>query len=245
MRASRTAWIVLALFAALSTSAKAAPVTYSLSYLPGGEVPSLARGWENVTIHDTARDFSEPGAAGPATLRVRNLQTGNTLPLELLCTDVFTYYVSPGTYTLGRLADTLHDTVKVGQIEALIQHGLTRATDDASAAALQVAVWEIENEPGDSGYGITGGQFYITGYGGALDRRMLADAATDLNAVELGAWKPDPGWVVMQFEPVTGPRGYPNQSFAYIAPTPAPEPRTLVLLGVGAVVTAFARRRWR
>lgn len=246
MRAPLVAWIGLALAAALPGLANATPATYSLSYLPGGEIASLAHGWENVTIHSTTLHGSESAAAGPVTLQVRNLQTGDMQPLELLCTDVFTYYASPGLYTLGQLSDTLHDAVKLGQIEALIQHGLPGATN-AAAAALQIAVWEIQNEPGDSGYSVTGGKFHVTGYGGALDKQMVADAAADLSAVESGAWKPDDGWVVMQFEAVSGPKGYPNQSFAYLAPrpTPAPEPPTISLLGIGALALLAGRRLFR
>lgn len=244
MRAPLVAWIALALSATLPGLAKATPATYSLSYLPGGEIASLAHGWENVTIHSTTLHGSESAAAGPVTLQVHSLQTGDMQPLELLCTDVFTYYASPGIYTLGQLSDTLHDRVKLGQIQVLIQHGLPGATSAASAAALQIAVWEIQNEPGDSGYDITGGKFHVTGYSGALDKQMKADAVADLDAVESGAWKPDDGWVVMQFEAVSGPKGYPNQSFAYLAPrpTPAPEPPTVALLGVGAVLALLAVR---
>jgi hypothetical protein len=244
MRPHLAAWIALALFAALPAGANATPVTYQISYLPGGEIASLAHGWENVTLHDPAASFAEAAASAPVTLTVRNLETGGTQPLELLCTDVFTYYNSGGIYTLGQLSDTLHDPVKVGQIEALLQHGVPGATTAASAAALQTAVWEIQNEPGTSGYSVTGGQFYATGYGGALDPKMVADATADLQAVESGAWAPDPGWVVMQFEAV---KGNPNQSFAYIArkPTPAPEPSTLALLGVGALALLTSRRRFR
>lgn len=241
MRAPVAAWIALA--TALPGLAQAAPVTYSISYLPGGEVPSLAHGWENVILHDTASRFAEAAAAAPVTLMVRNLETGDAQPLELLCTDVFTYYNSGGIYTLGQLSDTLHDTVRVGQIEALLQHGLSGATTPASAAALQIAVWEIQNEAGPSGYSVTDGQFYATGYGGALDPQMVADATADLQAVESEAWKPDAGWVVMQFEAA----GSADQSFAYLArkPVPAPEPPTIALLGVGTLALLTGRRRFR
>lgn len=231
-----------ALFANLGVafSASAAPITYSLSYVPAGEVASLAQGYENVTVHDTARAFSEPGAAGPVTLDVRNLATGAMTPLELLCTDVFDTYVSPGRYTLGRLSDTVGDPVKAGQIAALLENGLSRITDGASAAALQVAVWEVENEPGHANYNVGSGQFYVTGYGGTVDPRMVADANADLGNVTTGVWKPDPRDIVMQFQPVSGQR---NQSFAYVVPDPspsaAPEPSTLALLGTGAALAGW------
>ncbi len=232
----------------LALPAGAAPITYSLSYVPAGEVASLAHGYENVTVHDSAARFSEPGAAGPVTLDVRNLATGTMTPLELLCTDVFDTYVSPGRYTLGRLSDTVRDPVKAGQIAALLENGLARITDSALAAALQVAVWEIENEAGHSNYDVDGGLFYVTGYGGAVDPRMVADANADLTNVTSGTWKPDPRDIVMQFEPVAGER---NQSFAYVVPaphsSPAPEPATLSMLGVGALATLWVglRRRHR
>ncbi len=70
---------------------------------------SLAQGWENVTVNDPAAQFYDAGAAGPLTLQVENLQTGTVQRLDLLCTDVFDYYDSGGTYTLGLLSDTVHD----------------------------------------------------------------------------------------------------------------------------------------
>lgn len=230
------------LFAALGAArpAAAAPITYSLSYLPAGEVASLGHGYENVTVRDTARAFSEPGAAGPVTLDVRDVATGATTPLELLCTDVFDTYVSPGRYTLGRLSDTVRDPVKAGQIAALLENGLSRITDNASAAALQLAVWEIENERGHTNYNVGAGQFYVTGYGGAVDPRMVADANADLENVTTGVWKPRPGDIVMQFEPVSGQH---NQSFAFVIPdsppSAAPEPSTLALLGAGVALAGW------
>ncbi len=49
-------------------------------------------------------------------------------------------------------------------------------------------MWEVENEPGDSGYNVTGGSFYVTGYGGNLDPTMVADAQADLQ--KLCEWAP-------------------------------------------------------
>jgi len=242
MRAPLALFAVL-LAAGIAGRAEASPVTYRLSYLPAGEVASLGHGYENLTIHDPTARFSEAGAAGPLTLDVHSLTPGGgTTPLELLCTDVFDTYVSPGTYTLGRLSDTLHDAVKVGQIEALIQHGLPGVTDNASASALQVAVWEVENETGDSGYSVTGGKFYVSGYAGALDPRMVSDASADLAKVLSGAWRSDPGKVVMQFEPFGRAR---NQSFAYIAPAPVPEPACVTLFGLGTLTAIWVGWRRR
>jgi hypothetical protein len=245
MRACSVTALVFVASAILVGHVSANSTTYSVSYLPGGEIPSLARGWENVTIHDSASGFEAAGAAAPVTMQVRDLATGSTRTLEMLCTDVFHDYVSPGIYVLGQLSDTLSDRTKVGQIEALIQNGLPGATNAAAAAALQAAVWEIENEPGDSGYGITSGQFYLTGYGGALDPSMVADAQADLLAVETQAWKPDPGKIVMQFESAPGMAGYPDQSFAFVAPAPVPEPPAAALLAFGSVAALVGTYRVR
>lgn len=243
MRATPLVFAGLCAVLLVGGKAIATPVTYQLSYVPGGEVASLAHGYENVTLNDSARSMSESGAAGPLTLDIRNVQTGAVQLLELLCTDVFDDYVSGGTYTLGRLSDTLHDTVKLDQIEALIQNGLSGATDNASAAALQLAVWEIQNEPGLSGYDVASGVFTVTGYGGAIDGNMVNEANDDLGKVVSGTWKPDPKEIVYQFEPAGGAE-YPNQTFAYIAPAPAPEPAAASLLGVGMIgLSLFARRR--
>ncbi len=104
---------------------------------------------------------------------------------------------------------------------------------------------EIQNEPGHTEYNIGSGNFYVSGYGGALDSQMVTDANADLQKVESGVWRTDPKEVVMQFEPVLGNSG-PNQSFIYLAPAPVPEPRGVAVLGLGSLVAlAASRRRWR
>lgn len=238
MRAPLVAFTAL-LAAGLTVRAGAAPVTYSLSYLPAGEVASLAQGYENLMINDTAAHLSDAGAAAR---RPQPWPWRADHAAALLCSDVFDYYVSGGVYTLGKLSDTLHDAVKLGQIEALIENGLPGATDDATSAALQVAVWEIENEPGHAGYSVGSGNFYVSGDGGTLDPQMVSDANADLQNVESGVWTSDPHETVMQFEPVGGDAGL-NQSFIYLAPAAVPEPAGMALLAVGSLALLTTRRR--
>ena len=94
----------------------------------------------------------------------------------------------------------------------------------AQSAGLQLAIWEVQNERGTSGYNLTAGDFSVSN----TDAAAMTVASDYLAKVGSGEWKADPTGVVRQLRA----DGY--QSLSYLdAAKAVPEPASLVLLGAG------------
>ena len=182
------------------------------------------------------------------------------------CTDIFNNF-NAGTYTLqsGSLYTELmagpynySSTIaaaKVNQIDALLNH--TNPNSALTSGAVQAAIWEIENEPGTSGYNVQSGNlqsgsFYITN---ASDTNLYATAnGYLLNVTGEGLnWQPVIGSTVFEYVPY--PTGPANQSFGFISSsgggnnTPVPEPSAfslfgLSILGLAMIHLGLKPRRW-
>lgn len=238
----RPSLAIMALLGAMlaDTQAVAAPVTYQLS---GGGV-----GWStdltaNINYSPAGGGgFSVDAWVGPLSLTVTNLGNNTTDNQTVYCTDIFDDYRSGGVYQLGLLSQTVSLTI-ADRIDALLSH--VTPTDAVEGAAVQAAIWKLENDPGNDN--IASGIFSIspdgiTG-GGAVYQAFIAQTDTYLDKVSSGAWRVQPGTKVRQY--IAAPGGGPNQNFSYLSPDVAsiPEPASLALLGGGLAVLIGLRLR--
>ena len=110
------------------------------------------------------------------------------------------------------------------------------ATDTASGAAIQAAIWEIENKSGATGYDVTLPKFTASVNSDAAT--FATDIQTYLSNVSgtngsNGIWQPTAGQSVMEYSVV--PDGGANQSFGFLSLTggggdiSVPEPASLGL----------------
>ena len=203
------------------------------------------------------------GPGGPTSKdlyigRIHMTGTDNTtlasVTFDSYCIDIFNY-LTGGTFDLQDLA--LADATKQAQLQKLLGHtagfidaaGTVAAKKDISAA-IQMAVWEIVNENGITGYSLGNGLFQIgTGYGTVVpSARGIAQGYLN----DLDGWATPTGF---DYRMMTALNPANNQRQVFLVPaslTPpggvggaVPEPSTwaLLILGFGSIGGAMRRRR--
>lgn len=179
--------------------------------------------------------FSRTVAAGGFSMT--NVSTIPQNSFLAWCVDVYGTIQSSTSYALKTGAEFYGAGSRiVTDLERLASYAFDHwtATNNASSAALQLAIWEIVNEP-TAAYSLTGNEFKVTSGDAAV--RGLAESW--LAAVNTGSYAIDQQVGIWQKG-----AGSTTQNLAVFAPIPEPETYVLLLAGLG-LMAVYARRRQR
>lgn len=175
--------------------------------------------------------IQENAYIGPLNMTVTDVATNISFDQSMYCTDIFDNFVSGGTYTtsFANLVSRI-GAIKTDQINALLFHAVV--SDAPSGAALQAAIWEIENEPGTAGYNITNGLFTISN---VPNSTFFTDVMAYLTNINTGLWTLSSTKAVDEYVVIAG--GSSNQSFGFLTTAPkgdtnVPAPGMLSVFGL-------------
>ena len=211
-------------------------------------------GYETGTIHYTPGGIGGNAATkslgveiGRFQLNGIDLANGNA-PVSYLtyCVDIM-HYLGNGTFDVVPLSSaTSLDLTKQSQLLTLLTNTANLITGANSAqmnknisAGVQMAVWEIAFEQGDSGYNLYGanqGNFYVTNANSSA--QALGQGYLN-NLFGANAWKATPGY---SLETLTA-KGNQQQLFLVQSAVPEPAAWALMIAGFGMVGGVLRRQR--
>ncbi len=191
-------------------------------------------------------NWTDIGPAGRFLFTGTDVATGDPFSAYTFCIDVFTG-VGTSNYMLAPVGARFGSVAKQRQLAGLLSHVdgiLASAVDydarNASAAALQLAVWELVYEPTTTGYSVASGNFYT--FGDPTTNNyfvpLWGEANGYLSNVESGAWTSKASQVQLLLSESA-------QSQIFLGAGGVPEPSTwaMMMMGVGAAGAMLRRRK--
>ena len=231
--------------------------------LASAAIPTIASA--SVTITNTSGDpgfetgrisYTPGGIGGPGGPSNLNLYIGrihmtgvdnstmSAVTFDTYCIDIFNH-LQNGTFDLQAL--TLGDPAKQAQLQKLLGHTATFIDDAATtsakqdiSSAIQMAVWEIVNENGTTGYSLDNGLFTVANnYGSVVPAsRGIAQSYLD----DLVTWA-DPTGYGYRMMTAVNPANNQRQVFLVAGAVPEPSAWALMIAGFGLVGGAMRSRR--
>lgn len=195
---------------------------------------SWSPGFLTGTIQHVPTALSLNVAIGRFKLTGTEQPGGAAVSFLTYCVDIF-HALQPASYDFAAVATLVPSAIKQNQLLALLANAdpliTTAANPNQTAAAIQLAVWEISNETAAT-YSFSAGAFRSSG-GNSGGARTLA--MTYLNNITGGTWTaPANGSLQLLYSA--------NSQSQLIAAVPEPATWAMMLGGFG-VIGAAARRR--
>ncbi len=144
------------------------------------------------------------------------------------CLEPLEYLRLPKSYSDG----TALSSVAVGRLGALMSNAFGLVTDRRSAAAFQLAVWEIATETKNPVLNLLNGNFLVTQTSGKT--RLMAQGW--LSAINRGNWAPDPSVRILA-APGT------QDLLTDLAPVPLPAAGLMMIAALGGLAGLRRQRR--
>ena len=215
-----------ALSVALPSAAEAAYQINGYNWAPGAL---------SGTIKFMPTNLSMNVGMGRFQLNGIDLQTGKAATFLTYCIDIF-HNLQPATYDFANVGLLVPSAAKQTQLLALMGRSDTlvaaASNKTETAAAVQLAVWEIVNETGPV-YGFSNGSFRSSG-GNSDGARTLA--LSYLNKITSGIWTAPTGHLKMLYAP--------NSQSQLLSAVPEPSTWAMMIGGFG-LIGGLARRRSR
>lgn len=234
-----TAISAAAIAAAIPAAASASVTITGISGNPGfltGKVVYTPGG-----IGGNATRTSQDLYIGRLRLSGTDNTTMQAVTFDTYCIDIFNY-IQGGTFDIQ--AFSLGDAEKENQVKRLLSgtasyigNAVGSTAKKNVSAAIQMAVWEIVNESGTSGYSLDNGLFQIGGTGSVVPTaRLMAQGYLD-NLAGFSATGTHSYRMLTAINPINNQR----QVFLAAAGVPEPSAWALLILGFGAVGGALRK----
>jgi hypothetical protein len=200
--------------------------------------------WHNINAvygnyYGNIHDAGHPMINGPASeISFNGTDTTQHTAFSALtfCVDIF-HDIGTGNYVIDPLSQITSSVTKQKQLAALVTHASSAiaasSNKNATAVALQLAIWEVEYEAGTTGYTVASGNFYANGTSSPVNAftGQQTEANKYLSYVTTGTWTASVNSARILYSST-------NQSQIYAVPLSAiPEPSTwlTMILGFGLV----------
>lgn len=170
---------------------------------------------------------SRNAAAGVFRLKATPTGGGSAQTFLAFCLEPLEWLRLPKTYTDG----TPLSAFVVGRLGALVDNAMQLVRNAQTAAAFQLAAWEIANE-GNGALNLTRGSFVVTN----ANRKTLALSQGWLDQIAGNAWKPD-----TKVRILTAPGT--QDLVTDLAPVPVPAAGILLMAGLAGLAGLRGRRR--
>jgi hypothetical protein len=193
----------------------------------------------------TSRNFSEIGPAGRFLFNGTNTSNGSAFSALTFCVDIFRA-VDGGDFTISPLSSIVSNLQKQQQLAALVTNAagaINRATTlgarNFTAAALQLAIWEVIYEGGIGNYSVADGDFFAFGTPDTNNFfvPLFGEANRYLTNISDGTWTGSVSRASILFSSTSQSQVFFN------AAVPESATWAMMILGFGMIGGALRRRK--
>ena len=193
----------------------------------------------------TPSNFREVGPAGRFLFNGTDIASGSAFSALTFCVDIFRA-VDGGDFTISPLSSIVSNLQKQQQLAALVTNAagaingaINFDARNFTAAALQLAIWEVIYEAGTSNYSVANGDFFAFGTPETNNFfvPLFGEANRYLANINNGTWTGSTSRVSILFSSTSQSQVFLNAG--------VPEPATWMMMIAGFGLCGAAARRRR